>query len=264
MNNRMRTAAVIGRLFGRRVWTPAALPGLIAAPMFHLMQAAGCLWQDNAKTTPASVGEPVYRTRCTFTGKEFAAASNAGRVVLSDEGSGRRAGVWDGGSSNCLFLTGSGAYPVTVVVAVRLAGGLTRANDVIGLDSASTDNFNALTYSEYTAKRWHNGSSGFGRTPDTVTPADETDVSGWQVMTWMIGNGDYRIYKNGVLLRQSAAYTWRLPADPVWVVGRRESDTYNATHNGGIAGWIIASGLLADADRRRAERYAGAAVGVVL
>lgn len=93
MNNRMRTAAVIGRLFGRRVWTPAALPGLIAAPMFHLMQAAGCLWQDNAKTIPAGVGEPVYRTRCTFTGKEFAAASNAGRVILSDEGSGRRAGV---------------------------------------------------------------------------------------------------------------------------------------------------------------------------
>ena len=260
----MRTVGVAGRLFGGSGWTPLRLQSLIAAPMFHLMQAAGCLWQDDAKTTLAGVGDPVYRTRCTFTGKEFAATGNAGRVLLSDEGSGRRAGVWDGGSNNCLLLAGSGAYPVTVVVAVRIAGSLTRANDVIALDSLAADNFNSLTYSEYSAKRWHNGSSSYSRTPATVAPTDETDVSGWRVMTWMISNGDYRIYKNGVLLKQATSYTWTFPADPVWVVGRRENNTNNATHNGGIGGWIIAGGMLADADRQRAERYVGACVGGVL
>lgn len=78
-------------------WTPADLPGLVAAPVVSLMRSAGTLWQDSGRTTLATAdGDPVYVADCTFTGTRFTAPGSSQRPVLYLESGGKWSLSFDG------------------------------------------------------------------------------------------------------------------------------------------------------------------------
>jgi len=64
--------------------------------------------------------------------------------------------------------SGSGVYPLDAYLVIALKSD-TEHYDILSLNSNNTtDNFNCFEIGEYTTSRWHNGSSGFSRTPNTV------------------------------------------------------------------------------------------------
>lgn len=118
----MRIGIGTGVGFGSRVFSPASLAGLFAAPSVALARATGKLFQDSGKTTPATAdAHPVRVAVCPFTAVEFTAPSDAGRPTLNGSG-----GTWwltFDGSDDRLEFSGPAANPLSVHGAVRLAAG---------------------------------------------------------------------------------------------------------------------------------------------
>lgn len=111
-------------------------------------------------------------------------------------------------SGNGIYRTPSNSsfYPLDCYVVLALKDVVTTV-DVIGVTATTVDSFNSLTFAEHTAKRWHNGSSGFSRTPATVSGTDETSTS-FLLMNWSIADSNYILRRNGVQLTQTTAYTF--------------------------------------------------------
>ena len=82
---------------GASAWNPSRLTGLAATLLPALSRSSGLLWQNTAKTTPATAdGDPVRVAVCPFTAVEFTAPSDAARPLLWDEGSGKWSLSFDG------------------------------------------------------------------------------------------------------------------------------------------------------------------------
>jgi len=148
----------------------------------------------------------------TFSNATVSSAFQNGLNVLNFSG----AGVYQAPAS-------SGVYPVDVYIVLALKD-LTTHVDVFAVTATAIDNFNSLTFSEHTSRRWHNGSSGFSRTPKTVSPIDETSTS-FLLMNWSISNNNYVLRRNGTQLTQTAAYTWTPTTGSVFQIGWRTSPT---------------------------------------
>jgi hypothetical protein len=154
----------------------------------------------------------------------------------------------------------SAVYPIDLYVVLAVKD-LTTNVDVISLTpSAAVDNFNSLTFSEYTSRRWHNGSTGFSRTPNTVSPTDETSTS-FLLMNWSIANNNFVLRRNGTQLSQTASYTWTMTAGSVFQLGYRISPLVfsPATTSGpfrGYIGEIVAfNSQLSSSQRQQVEGY---------
>jgi hypothetical protein len=114
-----------------------------------------------------------------------------------------------------------GVYPSDVYILVALKS-LVRM-DVISIGPTSTDNFNSLTFGEHTALRWHNGSSGFARTPNCVSPTNETSTS-LLLMNWSLANNNFVIRRNGTQLVSTATYTYTPTAGAIIQIGYRHQN----------------------------------------
>ena len=172
-------------------------------------------------TYPASSSDPVIQivdksvkgnTMTAFSSYSNASVSTAyqnGLNVLNFSGN----GVYRT-QSNSSF------YPLDCYVVLALKD-LQTTVDVIGVTATTGDSFNSLTFAEYTAKRWHNGSSSFYRTPATVSSTDETSTS-FLLMNWSIADSNYILRRNGVQLTQTNAYTFpNLAVGSVFQLGAR-------------------------------------------
>ena len=172
-------------------------------------------------TYPASSSDPVIQivdksvkgnTMTAFSSYSNASVSTAyqnGLNVLNFSGN----GVYRT-QSNSSF------YPLDCYVVLALKDLLTTV-DVIGVTATTVDSFNSLTFAEHTAKRWHNGSSYFTRTPATVSSTDETSTS-FLLMNWSIADSNYILRRNGVQLTQTNAYTFpNLAVGSVFQLGAR-------------------------------------------
>ena len=149
-------------------------------------------------------------------------------------------------------------YPLDcyVVVAVK---DLTTAVDVIGMGSTSSDFFNSLTFSEYTSRRWHNGSTSFNRTPNAVSPSDETSTS-FLLINWSIADSNYIIRRNGVQLVQTSSYTFSdPPVGALFQLGLRYphfgGSSPGNTFRGYIGELIVYNSQLSSDQRQRVEGY---------
>lgn len=92
-------------------WNPGDLAGLAATILPAESRAAGLLWQNTAKTVPATAdGDPVRVAVCPYTAVEFTAPSDAARPLLWDEGGGKWSLSFDGVDDN-LTYTGSAGNP---------------------------------------------------------------------------------------------------------------------------------------------------------
>ncbi len=123
------------------------------------------------------------------------------------------------GSNIYRGVAGSAVYPVDVYILVAVKD-LNARCDVISIAGTSADNFNSLTLGEATTKRWHNGSDNFNRTPNTVSPSDETST-GFLLMNWSLSNNNYVIRRNGVQLSSTNSYTFTLTSGSVFQIGVR-------------------------------------------
>ena len=122
------------------------------------------------------------------------------------------------------MTVGSACYPLDCYCVIALKD--TTSNvDFIGSTAQFIDNFNSLTFSDYTTSRWQNGSTSQTRTPNTVSAMNETST-GYLIMRWSIANGSYQMWRNGVLLSQTSSYTFTPTAGSLFSIGQR-STQYN-------------------------------------
>ena len=162
-------------------------------------------------------------------------------------------GVYQGLASN-------GPYPSDVYLVMALKDTTTHADVISVYSSNAGSTFNSLTFGEYTASRWHNGSDGFARTPNVVSPTNETSTS-FLLMNWSLSNNNYIIRRNGIQLIQSASYTYTRPADSRFQIGYRINPSVfsPATTAGPLRGYIgeivAFNTQLGDAQRQQIENY---------
>lgn len=149
---------------------------------------------------------------------------------------------------------GSGVYPSDVFVVLALK--VVQRNDIIGIGATSSDNFNSLTIGEHTANRWHNGSSFFTRTPNTVSPTNETSTS-FLLMEWSIANNNFVIRRNGTQLSQTSSYTYSLTGGSVFQIGFRQtaSGSPDVALNVYIAEVLIYNSQLGTTNQQQVEGY---------
>ena len=157
------------------------------------------------------------------------------------------------GSTMYRAVTGNAPYPVNVFLVVKLSS-LTRPHDVCALSLSASDNFNSLTFGQYTPGRWHNGSSGFGRTPLTVASSDETST-GFLLMHWSIADNNYYIYRNGVQISQTSSYTWAVPANEFFQIGARTNASTGNNMSGSMAEVLVYNNTISSIDRQLLEGY---------
>jgi hypothetical protein len=138
---------------------------------------------------------------------------------------------------------------------------LTTHVDVFSLTpSAATDNFNNLGFSEYITSRWYNGSSGFARTPNTVSATNETSTS-FLLMNWSIANNNFVIRRNGTQLSQTASYTWTMTAGSIFQLGWRVSPllfspgSFAGAFRGYIGEIVAFNSQLSTSQRQQVEGY---------
>ena len=147
----------------------------------------------------------------------------------------------------------TGVYPSDVYILVALKT-LTRM-DIISIGPTSTDNFNSLTFGEHTALRWHNGSSGFARTPATVSPTNETSTS-LLLMNWSLSNNNFVIRRNGTQLSSTASYTYTPTAGAIIQLGfRHQNFGTNLAINAYVAEVVTYNRQLDLAERQQVEGY---------
>ena len=127
---------------------------------------------------------------------------------------------------------GSAVYPHDCYCVIALKDTTTNV-DFIGSSAHFTDNFNSLTFSDYTTSRWENGSSSSARTPNTVSATNETST-GYLLMRWSIADGNYQLWRNGTLLSQ-ASYTYTQTSGSFFLLGQRSTQYLTNLLQGYIA-----------------------------
>ena len=158
-------------------------------------------------------------------------------------------------SGNALYRTAAdtAVYPQDVYIIIALKS-TTAHVDVLGVGATNTGNFNSLTFGEYTASRWHNGSDYYNRTPNCISPTNETSTS-FLLIQWSIANGNYLIRRNGTQLVQTATYSWTLPSGSIFQIGYRHPDNNGVNFSGYIGEIIVFNNQIGTTDRQNVESY---------
>jgi len=147
---------------------------------------------------------------------------------------------------------GSAVYPHDCYCVIALKDTTTNV-DFIGSSAHYLDNFNSLTFSDYTTSRWENGSTTYLRTPNTVSATNETST-GYLIMRWSIGNGNYQLWRNGVQLSQ-ASYNYTQTALSFYILGQRSTQYLTNLLQGYIAEIQIYTTQLPTAQQQIVEGY---------
>lgn len=151
--------------------------------------------------------------------------------------------------------TANTPYPVDAYVVVKL-NSITTPVDVLASGGRTVDNFNSLTFGEHTVGRWHNGSTNFFRTPNTVASSTYTETStSFLLMSWSIANSNFYIYRNGVQIVYTNTYTWTPSSDNEYRIGARANASTPNNMQGSIAEILFFNTQLITSDRQRIEGY---------
>jgi hypothetical protein len=231
--------------------SPLSVPGCVlwldASDAATITRSGSSVTQWNDKSTAGNNMTPFS----TFSNATVSSNFQNNRDVLDFSAN----GVYRGPTS-------TGPYPADVYVVMALKDTTTHA-DVITIHSSNAGStFNSLTFGEYTTSRWHNGSDGFARTPNVVSPSNETSTS-FLLMNWSVANNNYLIRRNGVQLIQSASYTYTNPADARFQIGFRVNPaafspaSTAGTFRGYIGEVVAFNSQLSYDQRRQVEIYLG-------
>ena len=233
------------------------MPITVAAG-FTPKQISGCsLWFDgtDSSTITLSSGSLTQWNDKSGNGRNLTAVSGYANATVSS--------AFQNGlnvfnfSGNGLYRTAGGAvvYPQDCYIVVALKSTTTHV-DVLGMGDTGNDNFNSLTFGEYSASRWHNGSSGFARTPNCVSSTTETSTS-FLLMQWSIANNNFLLRRNGVQLVQTASYTYAFSnsATSVFQIGFRHTNGTAANFSGYIGEIIVFNSQLGTTQQQQIESY---------
>jgi hypothetical protein len=228
---------------------------------FDPTQIAGCkLWLDgsDAGSITLSSGSVTQWNDKSGNNNTMTPYSSYSNVTISSAYQNGLNVLNFSGSGVYKAPTSSAVYPLDVYVVLALKD-TTTAVDVIGINiNTSGTDFNSLTFSEYTSSRWHNGSDFFNRTPNTVSPINETSTS-FLLINWSIANANYIIRRNGVQLSQTSSYTFTLAAGSIFQIGHRLSTGYSPTPDhpfkGYIAEIVAFNSQLATSQQQQIEGY---------
>ena len=206
------------------LYNGSATPAAPAAPSaFSPTSITGLsVWLDASDPTTISLsGATVTQIRDkTANLNHFAPLAGLSNATIQSAYQNSR-NVLNFSGNNIYRSASSGLYPSDVYIIVALKS-ITRM-DVFAIGNTGSDNFNSLTFGEHTANRWHNGSSGFARTPNTVANTNETST-GFLIMNWSIANNNFVINRNGTQLSQTASYTYTLGSPSALQFGYRHTD----------------------------------------
>ena len=144
-------------------------------------------------------------------------------------------------------------YPADAYIVVRVNSAST-ANDICGVCQLNADNFNSLTFGEYSTSKWHNGSSGFSRTPNAVASVTETSTS-FLIMSWSIANNNFYIYRNGVQIMVTSSYSWTPTASVIFSLGTRVDVNAGNRLQGSIAEAVLYTTQLNTTNRQQVEGF---------
>lgn len=215
-----------------------------------------CLWLDaaDARTLTTSGGGNVTqwadKSGLGATMTPFGTNSNA--TVQANYQNGLSALNFSG-LNQYQTPANTGVYPSDVYILVALKS-LTRM-DVISIGPTNADNFNSLTFGEYTPNRWHNGSSGFARTPNAVATSSETSTS-LLLMNWSLANNNFIIRRNGTQIMSTSAYTYSPSAGAVIQIGfRHQNFGTNLSFDAYVGEVVTFDRQLLDAERQQVEGY---------
>jgi hypothetical protein len=233
---------------------------------FSPRQIPGCaLWFDgtDSSTITLSSGSLTQWNDKSGNGRNLTAVSGYANATVSS--------AFQNGlnvfnfSGNGLYRTAGGAvvYPQDVYIVVALKSTTTHV-DVLGMGDTATDNFNGLVFGEHTASRWHNGSSFFTRTPNCVSPTNETST-GFLLIQWSLANGNFLIRRNGVQLVQTASYTYSFTnlSTSVFQIGFRAPFLSAANFSGYIGEIVVFNSQLGSTDMQNVESYLAQKWGLV-
>ena len=233
-------------------FTPRQIPGL-------------ALWFDgtDSSTITLSSGSLTQWNDKSGNGRNLTAVSGYANATVSS--------AFQNGlnvfnfSGNGLYRTAGGAvvYPQDCYIVVALKS-TTAHVDVLGMGDTGNDNFNSLTFGEYSASRWHNGSSVFARTPNCVSSTTETSTS-FLLIQWSIANNNFLLRRNGTQLVQTASYTYGFSnsSTSVFQIGFRHTNTTSANFSGYIGEIVVFNNQLGTTDRQNVESYLAQKWGLV-
>ena len=171
------------------------------------------------------------------------------------------------GSTTGLQGNFSGSITAKTMFVVTKLATLTPTGTAAGGAPATVMNaagnvFDSIVYNEHTAKRWMHGSDFFNRTPNMVSPTDETSL-GPYLIAIRSTTSDYKLYRNGVQLQAAATYSPPTFTSGIFVIGRRYSGTAsNEWYYGDIAEVLIYDRALSDAERQSVEAYLKSKYGI--
>jgi hypothetical protein len=154
-------------------------------------------------------------------------------------------------------LTANASYPLDTYVVVKLnslvntTGGLM---DIISTGSKTTDNFIGLSYGDI-AYKWYNASTSLTKSSGTYSSINENST-GFLLMQWSVANNNFYIYRNGVQISSSTAYTYTIPADQELRLGFRQYSFAPANiFQGSMAEVVVYNNQLGTANRQKVEGY---------
>ena len=213
-------------------------------------------WYDSSDPLNTGIAPANGATVATWfdkSGKANNLSTAAGTGTFASNSLNGRGTMSFNGSTFYRAVTGNAPYPANVFIIVKLSA-LNRAHDVCALSISTGDNFNSLTLGEHTAGRWHNGSSGFSRTPATVASSAETSTD-FLLMNWSIADSNFYIMRNGVQISQTSSYTWAVPANLFFQIGARSNASTGNNMSGSVAEVLAYNNTMSTQDRQLVEGY---------
>lgn len=167
-----------------------------------------------------------------------------------------------------LRFNGTGAYlqgaftgsiaSKTMFAIVKLATltptGTASAGGPVTVQSSDGSIFDAIIYNEITAKRWMNGSDGLNRSPNLVSPTDETSL-GPLLLAIRSTTSSYTLYRNTAQLQTTTAYSPPTFTNGKFNVGYRHTGGGSPYFHGDIAEVLIYDRALTIEERQRVENY---------
>jgi hypothetical protein len=201
---------------------------------FNAQQIAGLqLWLDASdSTTFTFTSDKISEWRDKSTNAFTATQANATYQPVIQTAALNKKNTVNFSLDYMEITQGSAVYPHDCYCVIALKDTTTNV-DFIGSSAHFTDNFNSLTFSDYTTSRWQNGSSSSARTPNTVSATNETST-GYLIMRWSIANGNYQLWRNGVQLSQ-ASYTYTQTSGSFFLLGQRSTQYITNLLQGFIA-----------------------------
>ena len=143
-------------------------------------------------------------------------------------------------------------YPTDTYIIVRV-NDTNGPFDICSLAPNGLDDFNSLTFGEYTRGRWHNGSSGFSRTPNAIAPSNETSTD-FLIMRWSLADNNFSIGRNGEQIVFTNSYTWNKNPKYFQLGSRFYNDAGNNLV-GNIAEVVVFNKILSNTERQSIEGY---------